>query len=133
MFDYRWLVNNDYEELKKWWIDWGWTPPTKAMLPDYGVRGIMISKGDVNICAGFVYYTNSTIAWIEFIISNKEYREDDRKLALKELINALTEIIKSQGHTVIFTSLKNKNLMSHFTECGFIVGDEGVTQLIKKV
>ena len=131
MFDFRWLTSEDYEQLKGWWRDHHWTPPPQQMLPDNGKCGIMISKNGENICAGFIYFTNSTVAWIEFIIANKQYQQRDKKLALKELVNTISEISRSQGFSVLFTSLESKSLIKLFKECDFVVGDEGVTQLIK--
>ena len=129
MFSLRWLTDEDYPELVKWWEDWGWTAPTKGMLPNRGLGGVMVNKDGVNICAGFMYITNSDYALLEYIISNKEYRGKERKLALQELIDAISEVAKSQGFKHIFTSLKHPHLKRHFLSCGYIEGDTGTTEL----
>ena len=101
------------------------------MLPNNGTCGIMLSKEGITICAGFVYYTNSKMCWIEFVVSNPDYRESDRKEALVSLINELGEIAKSQGYKVAYTNLKNASLINHFSDCQYIKGSTDTTEMIK--
>ena len=71
----RGLNENDYQEiLIGWWAQWNWTAPAKDFLPDNGKGGIIVYDGDIPICAGFIYMTNSSVAWVDWIVSNKEYR-----------------------------------------------------------
>lgn len=131
MYNLRWLNEEDYSQLVDWWKSYDWTPPSQNILPDNGKCGLMVNKNGINICAGFIYFTNSDIAWIEFIISNKAYKKNDKKTALRELIQALTGVCESQGAKVVFTSLKSKSLIKLFKEEGYQTGDTNVTQLIK--
>jgi len=72
------LKENDYEDiLCKWWRDWRWNPPKRDFLPENGTGGFIVYDGDVPVCAGFMYTTNSKAAWCDWIISNMEYK--DRK------------------------------------------------------
>ena len=88
-FNIRLLNESDYDNtLVKWWQDWRWQAPPKEMLPNNGLGGFMISKEDVNICAGFAYFTNSGIAFCEFIVSNFEYKDKDRHEAIELLIES---------------------------------------------
>jgi hypothetical protein len=95
----RHLYDTDYEEiLVEWWKQWNWEPPVKDFLPDDGKGGIIVYDGDTPICAGFIYVTNSKVAWVDWIISNKEYRiKDKRREAIKLLIESLTNICKNTG------------------------------------
>jgi hypothetical protein len=102
------------------------------MLPEEGKGGVMISKDGVEICAGFVYFTNSKTAWIEFIVSNFHYRENDRHEALEFLINVLIEMIKENGNfKYIYTSLKSKSLIDRYSNCGFQKGDSNCQEMVK--
>jgi hypothetical protein len=68
----RTLNSNDYDDiLLKWWKDWGWDAPLKDFLPDNGTGGLIVYDGDTPICAGFVYVTNSSAAWVDWIVSSK--------------------------------------------------------------
>lgn len=128
----RFLKENDYDTLCEWWKDWRWTPPPADMLPQDGKGGVMICKGDVGICAGFVYFTNSKTAWIEFIVSNFQYKEKDRHEAIELLINVLTDMIKDMGdYKYIYTSLKSKSLIDRYVNCGFQLGSTNCNEMIK--
>lgn len=130
MFKIRLLTDNDYSTLLNWWSFWKFPAPAKDILPEEGRGGIMVYKDSIEICAGFLFFTNSKMAWLEFIVSNPEYKEKDRKEAICFLINELTFIAKSKGFKVVFTSIKNENLINRFKECGYIIGSENTKELI---
>lgn len=131
----RWLTTNDYSTLVDWWKFWRFFPPTQEVLPENGTCGIMITDDNDNeICAGFLYFTNSPIAWIEFIVSNYNVKDKNvRNQALLLLINELSSIAKDNGRNVIYSSLKNENLMNKYLESGFIKGGVNATEMIKKL
>ena len=127
--DIRMIIESDYDNiLCKWWNDWKWTPPAKESLP---LTGIIVSKDGVDICAGFVYFTNSKMVWVEYIISNINYREKDRKEIIEYTINGLCAIAFNQGFKYIYTSLTNESLMKRYSNCGFIKGSSGCQEMIK--
>jgi len=131
-FNVRLLQEGDYENtLKGWWDDWNWNAPPKESLPNNGLGGFMVSKGDVDICAGFAYFTNSNLAWCEFIVSNKKYKEEDRNDAIELLINNIVDASKNAGYKAIFTSVSNDNLINKYQNCGFIKTQEGTVEMIK--
>lgn len=131
MFDTRWLKDSDYETLVKWWKDHDWQPISKDVLPSNGLGGIMVSKEGVDICAGFLYTSNSKMAMVEFIISNKEYKKRDKIKALVLLIDTLTILANKYGYKVVLTNLINKGLKKLFMKAGYVKGDENILQLIK--
>jgi hypothetical protein len=118
--------------LSSWWKDWRWTPPPRDFLPQDGTGGLMVSKNGVDVCAGFIYFTNSKTAIIEFIVSNFQYKNKDRKEAIEFLINTLTEVAKeTNGCKYIYTSLKNESLINSFSACGYQKGSTGCIEMIK--
>jgi hypothetical protein len=127
------LNETDYEEiLIEWWKQWNWEPPAKDFLPDDGKGGIMIYDGDTPICAGFVYITNSKVAWVDWIISNKEYRiKDKRREAIKLLIESLTIISKNTGSKYAYALIKNQSLIQTYKDLGYIKGDSYTSEMIK--
>ena len=69
-FNLRTVSGEDYDNvLLKWWKNWGWEAPPKDFLPE---TGLIVSKDNVDICAGFLYLTNSKVGLTEFVVSNKE-------------------------------------------------------------
>ena len=82
----RRIEDQDYSTLKKWWDAWPeWQAPPKTFLPD---TGFIVEKNDISIVAGYIYMTNSKAALLEWVISNPDYRESDRKDAIELLIQA---------------------------------------------
>jgi hypothetical protein len=119
-FKVRKLIETDYENLVSWWKWFRFTPPSKEFLPQNGLGGIMV-YADIDVCAGFLYRTDSKIAWLEFIVSNPKYRNKDRQQAIKLCISSLSQIAKKLGYNAIFTSVKHESLINHFKDCGFFV------------
>lgn len=128
---HRQLTEEDYYVfLMKWWEDNRFPPPPLDFLPNNGKDGIVVFDADTNqkICAGFVYITNSEVAWIEFVVSNFEVKDRDlRKQAIEYLIK---ELAVTSGKKYLFSSIKNPSLIKHFTNSGFVVGTQNTTELI---
>jgi hypothetical protein len=130
MFNLRILNEGDYEVLVKWWKSWRWTAPEKDFLPLNGLGGLMVYTDEVDVVAGFVYTTNSKVAWSEFIISNFEVKDKIiRDNAIKILIQELSRVAKETGAKYIFTTVKNANLVNHYKEMGFTEGSKNTTEM----
>ena len=127
------LNENDYQEiLVDWWIQWNWTAPEKDFLPDDGKGGMIIYDGDIPICAGFIYVTNSKVAWVDWIISNKEYKiKDKRRAAIKILIESLTNISKNTGSKYAYALIKNQSLIKTYEDLGYTKGGSYTNEMIK--
>ncbi|MCP1996649.1 hypothetical protein [Flavobacterium sp. HSC-61S13] len=130
MFKARRLQETDYDNLIEWWRYFRFPAPAREFLPENGTCGLIIHKEGIDICAGFIYFTNSKIAWIEFIVSNPEYKDKNRQEAIKILIRELGVVIKNKGYKAIYTSLKNPNLIKHFKAEGFSVGSSNTVEMI---
>jgi|TARA_B110000977_G_scaffold33369_1_gene44469 hypothetical protein len=126
----RRLEESDYDTLVTWWKDWKWEAPPRDFLPENGTGGFMVSNNDSDICAGFIYLTNSKIAWIEFIISDKQYKEEDRNEAIQFLINSLSGVAEETGAKYGYAILKNKSLMKYYEEANFTVTSDKNTEMI---
>jgi hypothetical protein len=131
----RELNESDYEAiLAGWWSQWGWNAPARDFLPNDGKGGVIVYDGDVPVCAGFMYLTNSKVAWVDWIISNKDYtKKPHRKDAIDLLIKRLTSICKESGFSYVFGNNNNKNLIDYFLNNGYSVGCNNSVELIKKL
>ena len=129
------LKETDYNNiLVTWWKDWKWVAPERDFLPHDGVGGLMVMDDDIPVCAGFTYTTNSKVAWVDWIISNKNYRKKpERGNAIEWLIEALTNICKSSGHKYVYALIKNKPLIEVYKSLGYTQADSYVTEMIKKL
>ena len=132
-FNIKPLGETDYEDiLVGWWKDWKWTPPPKDFLPSDGKGGVMVLDNDIPVCAGFVYMTNSKVAWVDWIISNREYKKKpQRKEALDLLITTLTNICKDTGNKYCYALIKNKSLIKTYETLGYNSADSYTQEMIK--
>lgn len=132
MLEVRLLAEDDYERyLVKWWKDWRWTAPSKDFLPGDGTGGIMISKEGLPIVAGFIYLTNSKVAWSEWIISNFEVKDKAlREEAILFCISELTRIAEECGAKYVYTVVKNQNLKKHYKKIGYQDGSQKVDEMV---
>lgn len=129
----RQLEPTDYDTLLvKWWDAWGFKPPPRDFLPDGGTGGLLISDNETPVCAGFIYMTNSKISWINWIISNKEYKNKNRNSAIKTLLKQLIDTAINSDAYYVFASNNNKFLINKFTDLGFVKGSKS-TELILKI
>tara|TARA_R110000751_G_scaffold37397_2_gene90719 strand:+ start:2208 stop:2618 length:411 start_codon:yes stop_codon:yes gene_type:complete len=128
----RMLKNSDWDTLVKWWEAWPeWKTPPKDMLPENGTGGFIVEKGDIPIVAGFMYTTNSKVAWLEWIISNIDYKEDDKEEAIKLLITGIEHVAIESGFKIILSIGRNKSLMNIHTSLGYHVDDKPSHEIMK--
>lgn len=126
---FRYIEENDYDKLVEWWSFWKFTPPPIEVLPD---SGVIVNINGVDACAGFIYFTNSKICWIEYIVSNPNVRvKEDRREAINGVIDILCTIGKNNGYNVAYASLKNKNLEDKYLENNFVLGSTNCNEYIK--
>lgn len=124
------LVESDYDMLVEWWKKWRWTPPPRDFLPQNGTGGYMVEVDGIPVVAGFLYLTNSAIAWNEFVISNFDYKnKEKRKEAICILIQELTELAKQCKAKYVYTVVKNQSLQNIYEEMGFSNGSQKVNEM----
>ena len=129
----RELNESDYDDiLVGWWKQWKWEAPQRDFLPNDGKGGIIVYDEETPVCAGFMYLTNSKVAWVDWIISNKEYtKKPQRKDAIKLLVSSLTDICKKTGSKYSYALIKNQSLIGMYEELGYIKGDSYTAEMIK--
>jgi len=118
----------DYEKIQEWWTKQKWTPVPQDMLPDLG---IIVSIDDKDVCAGFLYTSNSLTGWMEWIIADPETTKEERAKALEELIDNLLTLSKLKGKKYIVTSILHPKLMERLEAKGFIKTDQQMTNMVK--
>lgn len=129
-FNIRRLVESDYETLVKWWKGWKWPPVPKTFLPD---TGFIVEKNKIGVVACYVYMTNSKAALLEWVISNPEYRESDRKDAITLLIQATENVLKGQGIKHVFSFVRHKNLLNVHKELEWEIDKIPSHEIIKNL
>ena len=130
----RVLKENDWEILCKWWESWpDWVNPPKSFLPNNGKGGLMVEKNNKPICAGFIYLTNSDAVLLEWIVSDPEYREKDRKKAIELLITGAEKACKKLGKSYMFSIGRNKHLIEMHKKLGWTIDSNPSYEIIKNL
>ena len=130
----RTLTEQDWDTLCNWWEAWPkWVNPPKSFLPNNGKGGFMVEKDGKPICAGFIYLTNSDAVLLEWIVSDPEYRENDRKDALELLITGAEAACKEIGKKHMFTIGRNRHLIDTHKKLGWSVDPDPSHEIIKKI
>ena len=127
----RTLLKEDYEELCSWWERWDWPILSKDMLPGEGTSGVMVSKDNINIVAGFLYWSNSDLVWLDWIISNPDYKDEDKKQAIELLIQTAEEMVKSAGKKYMMSISRSKSLLNIHENLGWNIDKTASHEMVK--
>lgn len=133
-FTWRKVTAEDYATIVcLWWKSWGWnTPPSLDMLPQDSVL-VIHEETQTPVYAGFLYRTGTSIAWMEFVVSNKDATTEQRRGGKEYLFETISSLARYLGFKVLFTSTNEATLKNSLKGSGFVVGDENMYQLVKKL
>lgn len=120
----------DHDAVSRWWKAHEFGVIPRHYLPP---TGFIVEVNGVKVIAGWLYKTDSAIAWMEWIVSNPEVSADVRRPALTSLIETLIMTAKEDGFELVFTSSNHPKLMDTFKAHGFVVGDTDVSQLFRRL
>tara|TARA_R100000935_G_scaffold50804_1_gene76904 strand:- start:7444 stop:7848 length:405 start_codon:yes stop_codon:yes gene_type:complete len=128
----RKITEEDYPIIAEWWTKWGWPVIPQDKLPGNGTSGIIITtENDKPIVAGFIYFTNSTGAFLEWVVSDPEYLNEDRATAISALITSAELVCKDAGSKYIISIGRNKSLMQKHKELGWHVDNKPSHEMTK--
>jgi len=129
----RTLTGSDYEILSDWWKAWGWPVMAKDMLPDDGTGGIMIENEGENIVAGFLYWSNSKMVWLDWIISNPNADKKIRKQAIELLILTAEQMVKEAGSKYMMSISRSNSLLKIHEKIGWSIDKTPSHEMIKVI
>ena len=129
----RTLTESDYEILTDWWKAWGWPILVKDMLPDNGTGGIMVDNEGENIVAGFLYWSNSKLVWLDWIISNPKVSRDIRQEAIKKLILTAESMTKEAGSKYMMSISRSNSLLKTHKQMGWNVDKTPSYEMVKVI
>jgi hypothetical protein len=127
----RTLTESDYEILTDWWKAWDWPILVKDMLPDNGTGGIMVENEGENIVAGFLYWSNSKLVWLDWIISNPKVNRDIRQEAIKKLILTAEHMTKEAGSKYMMSISRSNSLLKTHEQMGWNVDKTPSHEMVK--
>ena len=129
----RSLTEQDFIVLSDWWKDWGWPVMPKDMLPDNGTGGIMVEHKGKNIVAGFLYWSNSKLVWLDWIISDKKAKNKIRKKAIEKLIETAEFMVEEAGCKYMMSISRSNSLLKIHEQMGWNVDKTPSHEMIKVI
>ena len=74
-----------------------------------------VEKNGSLIASAFLYFTNSTMGYIDYLIADPKYREDDRQDVLVQLAAHATGVAVKSGCEQVWAMTTNKKLIQMVT------------------
>lgn len=124
---WRFFSEEDYSMVCTWWEDWRWPLIPLQSLPK---TGVIVSNGEKDICAAWIYKTDSNLCWIDWFISDRHASRQERKGTIELLIQICKGVAKDMGFDVAFCSVRNQSLIKKIESAGFIGKEEAMTNFI---
>lgn len=118
---------DDYPMVSDWWRAWRWDVLPQGYLPKLGV---IASDENNDICAAWLYRTDSDFALVEWFISNPKAKKN-RKEAIALAAGFLCDAAKEQGFKAVIVMVKNQHLIKNLKGLGFVGEQDGMTNMIK--
>mgnify|MGYP003114388455 CR=1 FL=1 len=120
-YDIRPIEIDDYPKLIKWWKlykKYGVEVPKKSLLPNKGLGGFVVEKDERLVASAFLYLTNSALGYVDYLIADPTYRENDRQNILLNLATYVTTVAVKLGCEKVWAMTANKKLVNMAEEAG---------------
>lgn len=127
-YNIRPIKVEDYTILTKWWESYdGIQIPDSSILPNGGLGGFVIEKKEKMIAAAYIYFTNSAIAYIDFLISDPNYKSRDRYEIIAQLIVSCSDAAVKQGCKLVWAMTTYNGVIQRCRELGGDILDDKYT------
>jgi hypothetical protein len=120
----------DYPAICELWQRQGHPIIEADLLPS---KGLKILDNNRLLCAGWLYQTDSKMCWGEWVVADPSCDIMTRRAAIGMLISGLTDLGKSLGFTVFYSTIRHKSLIKAVKNQGFIQTNEHCGVFFKKL
>ena len=121
-YNIRPIKMEDYAKLVEWWKSYDHVEvPESHMLPDGGLGGFAVEKENRLMAAGFLYLTNSSIGYVDYLISDPNYKGRDRFEMITWLIETCSEEAIRQGCRLTWAMTTYNGIVKRCNELGYDV------------
>ncbi len=107
---------HDYCLISSWYLERGLVAPPPQSLPP---TGLLVFKGEIPVGAAFLYRTDSSIAWIDCLITSPSTVKVSRVEAMTRLLEELSLIAKQMGYSLLIAAPTHPNVAPFLKEHGF--------------
>ncbi len=113
-----------FELIKSWFDKRKFPAPDPDLLPP---TGCVIYMGEIPMCAGFLFKTDTPVAVIAHLIADPDTGKSDRSNAVDYLLITLQWAARDLGFKHVMCSSNLPQVCARFEKVGFLKGDENVT------
>ena len=114
----RKINEGDYECINNWWLENNLPIPELKHLPENGLGGLIIEK-EKPIAAAYIYTTNSSMGYIDFLISDPNYKRKDRYDIILELFKACTKASVDLGSEAVWAMTSDVSVIDRALKIGW--------------
>jgi len=125
----RTFTDDDYEDVGKWWIAQGWPVLPLELLPD---MGIIVEVNGNKACVGWLYTSNSKLAWLGWPVANPDVSSFSRGKAVLKMIETLEGAAKGLGYSAIMTFSEIPAMLKAYEHENWHIG-ESTKQILKRL
>lgn len=122
----KYIPEKHNDMLKLWYKQWNLPIDQIEILPN---TGMVID----NICALFLYETNSSVCFLENFVSNKFIDEDIRQKGFYLICLAMEEWVKFLGYKQVITTSNNSEVIKRCLDMNFIKSEKQYYVLTRRM
>ena len=126
------ITEKDWGMLCSWWKGHKWPIPNNDALPENGTGGIIVEENNIPVIAGFIFKTNSKGCWLEFIISDPNYK-NDRSRIIDKLIDDAEKIAIDMGFKYMLFIGKSNGIRKSMRNKGWLEDPQPSHELMRKI
>lgn len=86
----------DFDEIKKWGEQWG----AKYEFHQFPRTGFIVP----GVAAFFLYKSDSSVCWLENMVSNKHADDQEKEQAIRLIVDAILQEANDQGFSVAYAT-----------------------------
>lgn len=120
-----------YPTLCKWWDKQNFPKVSPSILPEY--TAVCFNNKGAAVYSVCLYKTDSHLMWSGFPLTDPDIPKEEKKGCFKFLFDGAEKYAKELGYHVLFTTTMHKSVERVLIECGYNIGDEGVSHYLKTI
>ncbi len=117
-YNVRQVVVEDYTYINEWYSQRKELRPKSILLPNGGLDGFIIEKNNKPIAVIYLYLTNSKMGYFDFLMSDPNYKEEDRFEIIMILFQYCTKKAISAGCECVFVTTAIPGVINKMKELG---------------
>ena len=119
-----------YDTMVRWWEGHGFPIVDISILPK---ETFVYYINHIPIYSCCFYHTDSSLAWLAWQISNPSIPYHMKSGGMEILFETMEEYAKQNGYKLMFTTSSTPSVVTSLKEQGYVTGDKGVDQYLKKL